>query len=106
MKRHQGRPLIAYLRTIPTMHRDSGRDLKEQKALVTACCQQSKGRVLRTYCDVETGRRAYRPQLHKALAHAIRSKAILCIARLAGVTHDPDFLGALMQAGVDLVCCD
>jgi DNA invertase Pin-like site-specific DNA recombinase len=47
-----------------------------------------------------------RPELARALAHALRSKATLVVAKLDRLARNVAFLSALMRSGVDFACCD
>ena len=54
----------------------------------------------------ETGKRKDRPELAKALAHCRRAKATLVVAKLDRLARNVTFTSALMESGVDFVCCD
>src|SRR6185369_12637823 len=62
--------------------------------------------VSRLYVEVESGKKAARPQLLAALAHPRRTKATLVVAKLDRLTRNVAFLSALMESGVDFVACD
>ena len=62
--------------------------------------------ILKSYVEVETGKRSDRPELAKAVAHARRSKATLVIAKLDRLARNVHFLSGLMEAGVKFVACD
>jgi DNA invertase Pin-like site-specific DNA recombinase len=62
--------------------------------------------IITSYQEVESGKRADRPQLARALAHAKRAKATLVIAKLDRLARNVDFLSGLMESGVEFVCCD
>ena len=53
----------------------------------------------------ETGKRKDRPELAKALAHCRRAKATLVVAKLDRLARNVAFTSALMESGVDFVCC-
>jgi len=55
---------------------------------------------------VESGKRAARPKLAAALAHAKALGAPLVFAKLDRLTRNVDLLRSLVASGVDLVFCD
>jgi DNA invertase Pin-like site-specific DNA recombinase len=100
------RKLIAYYRVSTKAQGDSGLGLEGQTAAVEGYGQAIGGTILRTYQEVESGKRADRPELAKALADAKRSKATLVIAKLDRLARNVAFLANLMESGVDFVACD
>lgn len=98
--------LIAYHRVSTARQGASGLGLEGQEAAVAAYAQAHGGTLLRAYTEIETGKRADRPELAKALADCKRSKATLVIAKLDRLARNVHFLSGLMEAGVDFVCCD
>lgn len=98
--------VIAYYRVSTKRQGDSGLGLDAQKAAVEAYAKQTGGRIVASYREVESGKRADRPELAKALAHAKRSKATLCVAKLDRLSRNLAFLSALMRSGADFVACD
>jgi DNA invertase Pin-like site-specific DNA recombinase len=59
-----------------------------------------------SYTEIESGRKAERPQLLKAIAHAKRAKATLIIAKLDRFSRNVAFVSNLMESGVTFVACD
>lgn len=59
-----------------------------------------------SYVEIESGRKADRPKLAQALAHAKQSKATVVVAKLDRLARNVAFLSALMDSGVDFVACD
>src|SRR6516162_271646 len=98
--------VIAYYRVSTKRQGESGLGLDGQKAAVEAYARQSGARILASYREVESGKLAERPELARALAHALRSKATLVVAKLDRLARNVAFLSALMRSGVDFVCCD
>jgi DNA invertase Pin-like site-specific DNA recombinase len=98
--------LIAYYRVSTAKQGASGLGLEGQEAAVAEYARATGGTLLRAYIEVETGKRADRPELAKALADAKRSKAVLVIAKLDRLARNVHFLSGLMEAGVEFVCCD
>ena len=62
--------------------------------------------IIATYQEIETGKRADRPELAKAIAHAKRAKATLVIAKLDRLARNVHFLSGLMESRIEFVCCD
>jgi DNA invertase Pin-like site-specific DNA recombinase len=98
--------LIAYYRVSTARQGASGLGLEGQEAAVTAHARATGSAVLRSYTEIETGKRSDRPELAKALADCKRSKAVLVIAKLDRLARNVHFLSGLMEAGVEFVCCD
>jgi DNA invertase Pin-like site-specific DNA recombinase len=73
---------------------------------VAAYAKTSGGAILRTYTEIETGKRADRPELAKALADCRRSRTTLVIAKLDRLARNARFLLALIESGVDAAFCD
>ena len=98
--------LTAYRRVSTARQGASGLGLEGQEAAVAEYARATGGSVLRAYTEVETGKRADRPELAKALSDCKRSKAVLVIAKLDRLARNVHFLSGLMEAGVEFVCCD
>lgn len=98
--------LIAYYRVSTARQGLSGLGLEGQEAAVAEYLRRSAGTLLRAYTEVESGKRADRPELARALADCKRSKAVLVIAKLDRLARNVHFLSGLMEAGVEFVCCD
>ena len=98
--------LIAYIRVSTTKQGESGLGLEGQRAAVEAYARQCGSRVAGWYTEVESGKRADRPQLAKALAHAKRSKATLVVAELDRLARNVAFLSRLMESGVEFIAID
>jgi DNA invertase Pin-like site-specific DNA recombinase len=73
---------------------------------VASYTQATGATLLLAYTEIETGNRADRPELARALADCKRSRAILVIAKLERLARNVHFLSGLMEAGVEFVCCD
>jgi DNA invertase Pin-like site-specific DNA recombinase len=101
-----GQRLIAYYRVSTARQGASGLGLEGQEAAVKAHARAAGGLVLRAYTEIETGKRADRPELARALGDCRRSKAVLVIAKLDRLARNVHFLSGLMEAGVEFVCCD
>ena len=98
--------LVAYFRVSTRRQERSGLGLEEQRAAVEAYAETTCGQSIGEYTEVETGKRADRPQLERALAHAKRAGATLVVAKLDRLARNVAFTSALMESGVDFVACD
>ena len=98
--------IIAYYRVSTKRQGESGLGLEGQKTAVEAYSRQTGARILASYREVESGKRADRPELARALAHAKRSRAVLVVAKLDRLARNVAFLAAVMDSGVDFIACD
>ena len=105
--------LIAYFRLSREKRRNGnptqtewGWSLDSQQAAVAALAHARCAEILATYREIETGKRADRPELAKAIAHAKRAGATLVIAKLDRLARNVHFVSGLMESGVDFVACD
>lgn len=98
--------LIAYFRVSTKQQGASGLGLDAQRKAVADYAGRSGGKIESAYTEVESGKRADRPELAKAIAHARRSKATLVIAKLDRLARNVAFVSALMEAGCDFIACD
>jgi DNA invertase Pin-like site-specific DNA recombinase len=98
--------IIGYLRVSTKKQGDSGLGLERQRAAVEGYAGQTGTRVAAWYTEVETGKRSDRPDLARALSHAKRSKATLCVAKLDRLARNVAFTSALMDSGINFIACD
>jgi DNA invertase Pin-like site-specific DNA recombinase len=96
---------IAYYRVSTDRQGRSGLGLEAQQAAVRKFVN-GHGELVEEYTEVETGKRADRPELMNALAHARRQQAILVIAKLDRLARNVAFTAALMESGAEFVACD
>lgn len=97
---------VSYIRVSTKAQGNSGLGLEAQRSAVEAFAKERHATILAEYREVETGKRKDRPELAKALAHCRRSKATLVVAKLDRLARNVAFTSALMDSGVDFVCCD
>lgn len=100
------RKVVAYYRVSTDKQGRSGLGLEGQVAAVEGYCASAGGTIVKAYTEVESGKRADRPELAKALAHAKRVKAVLVIAKLDRLSRNVYFLAGLMESAVEFACCD
>lgn len=98
--------IVAYYRVSTKRQGESGLGLEGQQAAVEAFAAANRAIIVASYTEVESGRKADRPKLAIALAHAKRSKAALVVAKLDRLSRNVAFLSAVMDSGVDFTACD
>ena len=86
--------LVSYLRVSTKKQGASGLGLEAQRAAVAE------------YVEVESGKKASRPELAKAMQHCGAAKAKLAVAKLDRLARNVAFLSALMESGLDFVALD
>ena len=98
--------LVPYYRVSTAKQGKSGLGLEGQENTVQLFAEAHGAEILKSYVEIETGKRADRPELAKALSHARRAKATLIIAKLDRLARNVHFLSGLMEAGVKFLACD
>jgi len=102
----QCKPIIGYYRVSTDKQGKSGLGLESQQQALRQFSKAIGGRVLKSYTEVESGKRNDRPELAKAVAHAKRSGAQLVIAKLDRLGRNLHFVTGLLESGVDFAACD
>jgi DNA invertase Pin-like site-specific DNA recombinase len=104
----QPRQFVAYLRVSTARQGQSGLGLEAQEAAIQAYLAQTPGARLLAppHVEIESGRKADRPELAKALERCRKTGAALLIAKLDRLARDAHFLLGLQKAGVEFVAAD
>lgn len=98
---------VAYYRVSTSKQGASGLGLEAQRAAVEAFCASKGWEVVAPpYTEVESGKRADRPELAKAIERAMLTGAKLVISKWDRLTRDIETLVALEKSGVDFVAAD
>ena len=97
---------VAYYRVSTQRQGASGLGLEAQRAAVEAFVAARGGVVLAERVEVESGKRADRPQLAEALAEAKRAGAVLLIAKLDRLARNVHFISGLLESGVEVQAVD
>jgi DNA invertase Pin-like site-specific DNA recombinase len=98
--------LVSYLRVSTKKQGTSGLGLEAQRAAVAEYAKREGLRVVAEYVEVESGKKASRPELAKALNHCRAAKACLVVAKLDRLARNVAFLSALMESALDFVALD
>lgn len=96
---------VSYLRVSTAKQGRSGLGIEAQRAAVAEHLKGG-GRLVAEFVEVETGKRADRPQLLAAFKEARVYGATLLIAKLDRLSRDAHFLLGLEKEGLEFVCAD
>ena len=97
---------VAYYRVSTDKQGRSGLGLEAQRAAVKAFLDGRGWPPVAEFVEVESGRKADRPELAKALEACRLYRATLVIAKLDRLSRNASFLLSLRDAGVEFVACD
>jgi len=95
---------IAYYRVSTAKQGASGLGLEAQRATVLNFMKS--GRIHAEFTEVESGKRADRPELDKALAAARLHRLPVVVAKVDRLTRSVAFLSKLLEAGADVRFAD
>ncbi len=84
--------LIAYVRVSTTRQGDSGLGLEAQRARVLQLAESRGARVVGWFTEIESGRKADRPQLAAAMAQARKLGAVVAVAKLDRLARDAELV--------------
>ncbi len=97
---------VAYYRVSTDKQGRSGLGLEAQREAVARHVQSVNGLIVAEMQEVESGKRADRPQLLAAISACRVKRATLVIAKLDRLTRNVAFLANLMESGIEFVACD
>ena len=97
---------VAYLRVSTQKQGRSGLGLEAQREAVAQFTQSRGWAIVAEFVEVESGRRADRPELQKAIAETKRAGGRLVIAKLDRLARNVHFLTGLQDARVPFIACD
>ncbi len=100
------RTFVAYLRVSTDQQGRSGLGLDAQQAAIEGFLRPADRLLSPPFVEVESGRKAERPQLAAAIARCRQTGATLLVAKLDRLARDAHFLLGLQKAGVDFVAAD
>ena len=105
MSPHYGK-FVAYFRVSTDRQGKSGLGLEAQRETVMDYLNGGRWTLVGEFTEVESGKRADRPELEKALAACKKQKAKLVIAKLDRLSRNLAFIATLMESGVEFVAVD
>jgi DNA invertase Pin-like site-specific DNA recombinase len=97
---------ISYLRVSTAQQGRSGLGLEAQRQAVADYLNGGRWELIEEFVEVESGKRADRPQLAAAMAACRNHRATLVIAKLDRLARDAHFLLGLQKAGVEFIATD
>src|SRR5580700_2625623 len=97
---------VSYLRVSTARQGRSGLGLEAQRKAVTDFLNGGNWTLVREFVEVESGKKANRPELEKAFQACRVFGAKLVIAKLDRLSRDAHFLLGLEKAGIDFVAAD
>ncbi len=102
----KGRTFVAYIRVSTERQGRSGLGMEAQEAAIRDFLRTGDHLLLPPFVEVESGRKADRPELAKALARCRSTGATLLIAKMDRLARDAHFLLGLRKAGIEFAACD
>lgn len=97
---------IAYYRVSTQKQGRSGLGLDAQTSAVQDYVSRSGGELVASHTEIESGKKTNRVELQAALAACKAQGATLIVAKLDRLGRNMAFVSALMESGVEFVCCD
>jgi DNA invertase Pin-like site-specific DNA recombinase len=97
---------VAYFRVSTDKQGRSGLGLEAQRDAIRARFNGREWQLIKEFIEVESGKRAKRPQLEAALAVCRRQKAKLIVAKLDRLARNTRFLLTLIESGADVLFAD
>jgi DNA invertase Pin-like site-specific DNA recombinase len=97
---------IAYYRVSTDRQGKSGLGLEAQRQAVTTYLNGGDWKIIAEFTEVESGKRADRPQLDAALKAARLHRAAIVVSKVDRLTRSVAFLSRLLEANVDVRFAD
>jgi DNA invertase Pin-like site-specific DNA recombinase len=97
---------VAYFRVSTARQGRSGLGIEAQREAVKAYLNGGDWQIVAEFTEVESGKRADRPELDKALDAARLHRACLVVSKVDRLTRSVAFLSCLLEAGVDVRFAD
>jgi len=97
---------VAYFRVSTQKQGQSGLGLDAQKQAISEFLAQLGGEVIAEFIEVESGKRADRPEFTKAADYAELANATVLVAKLDRLSRDLHFITSLQKRGIRFKLCD
>ncbi|WP_432472082.1 recombinase family protein [Amphritea sp. HPY] len=97
---------VAYFRVSTQKQGLSGLGLDAQKHAVSEFLSQMGGEVIAEFVEVESGKRADRPEFTMAADYSELANATLLVAKLDRLSRDLHFITSLQKRGIRFKLCD
>lgn len=101
-----GKRFVAYVRVSTARQGESGLGLEAQQKAVADFARNGGGEIMAEFVEIETGKRADRPQLSEAIALCRKGGYTLLVAKLDRLARNLHFITTLQHSGVDFLACD
>lgn len=97
---------VAYYRVSTAAQGRSGLGLEAQRAAVADVCKARGLEIIAEFTEIESGKRADRPELSEALRRAKLAGAVLVVAKLDRLSRSVAFLSTLQDSGAKFIAAD
>jgi DNA invertase Pin-like site-specific DNA recombinase len=97
---------VLYYRVSTQRQGQSGLGLEAQQQPAMQYLQQVNGHMIQEFVEVESGRKANRPELEKAIDLCRAYNATLLVAKFDRLSRDAHFLLGLQKAGIKFIAAD
>ena len=97
---------IAYYRVSTARQGESGLGLEAQRAETTSFMKSADAELVSEFTEIESGKRANRPELAAAIQQCRDSGAALLIAKLDRLARNVHFISGLLESGVRFTAID
>lgn len=97
---------VAYFRVSTAKQGESGLGLDAQRFAVHDFSARDGAKIAREFVEIESGRKANRPELQNALAYCRKHKATLLIAKLDRLARNVHFISGLIESGANFIALD
>jgi|TARA_Y100000310_G_C20484500_1_gene716242 DNA invertase Pin-like site-specific DNA recombinase len=97
---------VSYLRVSTSKQGADGYGIDAQRQAITNHLDGGDWKLLDEFREVESGRKAKRPELEKALALCAKTGATLIVAKLDRLARNVAFVSRLMESGIRFVAAD